>query len=213
MDPVEALDRIATLLERERAATYKVQAFRRAADTVRDDARRRAAEASPQRGGSRTCRASAAAPRGVIAEALAGEAPEVPRPASRPTPSPTPGRARRSAGAARATSTSTPTGPTAARPIEAMARHAIELGHEYLALTDHSPRLKIAKGLTPERLRKQLDVVAELNEELAPFRILTGIEVDILEDGTLDQEDGAARRARRRRRQRALEAAHAGSNR
>jgi putative hydrolase len=69
-----------------------------------------------------------------------------------------------------------------------MARHAIELGHEYLALTDHSPQLKIAKGLPPERLRDQLDVVARLNEELAPFRILTGIEVDILDDGSLDQE-------------------------
>jgi len=72
--------------------------------------------------------------------------------------------------------------------IEAMARHAIELGHEYLALTDHSPSLTIAKGLSPERLREQLDVVARLNAELAPFRILTGIEVDILEDGRLDQE-------------------------
>jgi putative hydrolase len=74
-------------------------------------------------------------------------------------------------------------------PIEAMARHAAELGHEYMALTDHSPSLSVAKGLTGERLRKQLEVVERLNEELAPFRILTGIEVDILEDGTLDQEE------------------------
>ena len=58
-----------------------------------------------------------------------------------------------------------------------------------MALTDHSPRLTVAKGLTAERLREQLDVVARLNEELAPFRILTGIEVDILDDGTLDQDD------------------------
>ena len=79
-----------------------------------------------------------------------------------------------------------------------------------MALTDHSPRLKIAKGLTAERLRKQLDVVAELNEELAPFRILTGIEVDILEDGDARPGGRAARRARRGRRERALEAAHAG---
>src|SRR6185312_4101043 len=54
--------------------------------------------------------------------------------------------------------------------------------------TDHSPRLKVARGLSAERLEQQLDVVAELNEELAPFRILTGIEVDINEDGTLDQK-------------------------
>ena len=65
---------------------------------------------------------------------------------------------------------------------------AAALGHEYCALTDHSPRLKIANGLAPDRLRRQLDVIDELRERLAPFRILTGIEVDILEDGTLDQE-------------------------
>jgi len=73
-------------------------------------------------------------------------------------------------------------------PIEDMARSAIALGHEYVALTDHSPRLTVARGLSAERLREQLDVVRALNEQLAPFRILTGIEVDILEDGSLDQE-------------------------
>jgi putative hydrolase len=74
-------------------------------------------------------------------------------------------------------------------PIEEMARAAKALGHEYLVLTDHSPRLKVANGLSPERLREQLGVVEGLNRELAPFRILTGIEVDILDDGALDQED------------------------
>ncbi|MFI5779177.1 PHP domain-containing protein [Nocardia sp. NPDC051570] len=73
-------------------------------------------------------------------------------------------------------------------PIEEMMRTAIALGHEYCALTDHSPRLTIANGLSAARLRRQLDVVAQLNEELAPFRILTGIEVDILDDGSLDQD-------------------------
>jgi putative hydrolase len=74
-------------------------------------------------------------------------------------------------------------------PIDVMARAARDLGHRYLALTDHSPRLTIAHGLSPERLRRQLEVVAALNEELAPFRILTGIEVDILEDGGLDCDE------------------------
>jgi putative hydrolase len=73
-------------------------------------------------------------------------------------------------------------------PIEVMAEAARDLGHDYIALTDHSPRLTIANGLSPERLREQLKVVDALNEELAPFRILTGIEVDILENGSLDQE-------------------------
>ena len=71
-----------------------------------------------------------------------------------------------------------------------MAEAAAALGHQYLAMTDHSPRLTVAHGLDPERLRKQLQVVSRLNEELAPFRVLTGIEVDILEDGTLDQDEG-----------------------
>src|SRR5690242_19108505 len=73
-------------------------------------------------------------------------------------------------------------------PIEEMMLAAKELGHEYCALTDHSPRLKVANGLSPERLRKQLDVIDELRQTVAPMRILTGIEVDILEDGSLDQE-------------------------
>ena len=73
--------------------------------------------------------------------------------------------------------------------IEAMARMAVALGHEYMVLTDHSPRLTIAHGLSAERLAQQLADVARLNELLAPFRILTGIEVDILEDGTLDHGD------------------------
>jgi putative hydrolase len=70
-----------------------------------------------------------------------------------------------------------------------MARKAAAIGHEYMALTDHSPRLTVARGLSTERLLEQMDVVRGLNAELAPFRILTGIEVDILDDGTLDQTD------------------------
>ena len=73
--------------------------------------------------------------------------------------------------------------------VEAMARTAMALGHEYMVLTDHSPRLTVAHGLSAERLAQQLDEVAELNSRLAPFRVLTGIEVDILEDGTLDHGD------------------------
>ncbi len=73
-------------------------------------------------------------------------------------------------------------------PIEVMAEAARGLGHDYIALTDHSPRLTIANGLSPDRLREQLKLVDTLNEKLAPFRILTGIEVDILDNGALDQE-------------------------
>ena len=92
-----------------------------------------------------------------------------------------------------------------------MAEAARFLGHEWIALTDHSPRLTVANGLSAERLRAQLQLISELNEELAPFRILTGIEVDILEDGSLDQrEDLLSRALRRGGGQRALPAADAG---
>ena len=72
--------------------------------------------------------------------------------------------------------------------IREMAEAARELGREYIVLSDHSRGLTIANGLSEERLQRQLDEVAALNEELAPFRILTGIEVDILADGSLDQD-------------------------
>ena len=72
-------------------------------------------------------------------------------------------------------------------PIEEMALAARELGHEYIVLTDHSPRLQVARGLSAARLEEQLDEVASINARVAPFRILTGIETDILTDGRLDQ--------------------------
>jgi putative hydrolase len=72
-------------------------------------------------------------------------------------------------------------------PIREMAENARDLGHEYMVLTDHSPSLRVANGLSAERLERQLAEVAELNATLSPFRILTGIEVDILSDGSLDQ--------------------------
>jgi putative hydrolase len=73
--------------------------------------------------------------------------------------------------------------------VESMARTAMALGHEYLVITDHSPRLTIAHGLNRERLLAQLDEIDEVRERVAPFRILPGMEVDILEDGALDQDE------------------------
>jgi putative hydrolase len=74
--------------------------------------------------------------------------------------------------------------------IRTMAEAAMALGHDYLVLTDHSPRLTVAHGLDAERLVAQMKVVDRVNDELAPFRVLKGIEVDILEDGALDQDEG-----------------------
>ncbi len=70
-----------------------------------------------------------------------------------------------------------------------MALAARELGFEYLAITDHSRRLTVAHGLDPQRLLRQCDEIDRLNGELAGITLLKGIEVDILEDGSLDLPD------------------------
>jgi putative hydrolase len=72
-------------------------------------------------------------------------------------------------------------------PIPEMVNAARAIGHDYLALTDHSPRLTVANGLTAARLAEQLDVVRETNQQYDDFTLLPAIEVDILEDGKLDQ--------------------------
>ncbi len=187
MEPVDALDQIATLLERGLAPTYKVQAFHRAADTIRGrsvDELRQLRDAGKLRSlsgiGSSTGR--------VIEEALAGDVPEyLARLEAEVEPDEGAGAPIRAAlrGDLHLHSDWSDGGAT----IGQMARHAAELGHDYMALTDHSPSLSVANGLTAARLRKQLRILEQLNGELAPFRILTGIEVDILEDGSLDQDE------------------------
>jgi DNA polymerase (family 10) len=73
--------------------------------------------------------------------------------------------------------------------VEEMAQAAMALGYQYIAITDHSKGLGIAKGLTPERLRKQRVEIDAVNKKLAPFRVLAGAEVEIRADGTLDLPD------------------------
>lgn len=73
--------------------------------------------------------------------------------------------------------------------IEEMARAAMALGREYIALTDHSKSLGVARGLTDERVREQRQVIDALNQWLAPFRIVHGTEMDIKRDGTLDYDE------------------------
>jgi putative hydrolase len=187
-DPIADLRRIAFHLERANEGTHRVRAFRSAAAALSNLSAeeievRAAAGTLTELAGigevSATC----------IAESLAGEEPAYLR--------------RLVANVGADLDDATAAIRTALRgdchlhsdwsdggsPIEEMALAAVELGHEYMALTDHSPRLTVARGLTADRLRRQLDHVAAINGSLpAGFRILTGIEVDILEDGSLDQE-------------------------
>jgi putative hydrolase len=188
-DPVADLRRIAFLLERANEATYRVRAFRSAAAAV--------AALPPAELAQRTADGTLTKLNGVgdvtarcIAESLAGEEPVYLRRVAATEGTDLDEAAQALRDAMRGDCHLHSDWSDGGSPIEEMALAAAELGHEYMVLTDHSPRLTVARGLTAERLRKQLDHVAKLNAALPDgFRILTGIEVDILEDGSLDQTD------------------------
>jgi DNA polymerase (family 10) len=75
--------------------------------------------------------------------------------------------------------------------VEEMGRAARERGYDYLAICDHTPAVGAVRGLTPDDVRRQAEEIAAANELLAPFRVLRGIECDILADGRLDLPDDA----------------------
>ncbi|RUP07195.1 MAG: PHP domain-containing protein [Mycobacterium sp.] len=184
MDPVLALRQIAYYKDRDRQDSRRVMAYRNAADILE-----RLDEAALERHGQANSWQSipGIGPKTakVIAQAWAGQEPDQ-LVELRSTAKDLGGAEVRTA--LRGDLHLHSNWSDGSAPIEEMMATAAALGHEYCALTDHSPRLTIANGLSPERLRKQLDVIDELREKFAPLRILTGIEVDILEDGTLDQE-------------------------
>ncbi len=185
---VDALRKIGYFLERDRQPTHRVKAYRRAADTIEGlpaaevRARRRAGTLTELAGiGPKT--------EAVILEAMDGAVPSYLTKLENAA-----GALTDAGGGLRAELKADlhlhSDWSDGGSPIEEMARTAAALGHKYMALTDHSPRLTVANGLSRERRLQQLDVVAELNKKLAAeldgFTILNGIEVDILDDGSLD---------------------------
>ncbi|ASW57083.1 PHP domain-containing protein [Plantactinospora sp. KBS50] len=188
-DAIADLRRIAFLLERANEATYRVRAFRTAAKTLADlpaaevASRAEAGTLTELSGvGDVTAR--------TVAESLRGEEPVYLRRLVATEGLDLDEAASGLRAALRGDCHTHSDWSDGGSPIEEMALAAVELGHEYVVLTDHSPRLTVARGLTADRLRRQLDFVAAVNAQLPEgFRILTGIEVDILADGSLDQRE------------------------
>ena len=188
-DPVADLRRIAFLLERAHESTYRVRAFRGAAAALRGRDRDELA-ALAKSGELRRLRGVGDVTARCVAESLAGEEPEYLSRLQAIEGSVLADVAADLRAALRGDCHSHTDASDGGSPLAEMVETALELGHEYLVITDHSPRLTVANGLSPERLRAQLRDVAELNATLVDsgFRVLTGIEVDILDDGSLDQE-------------------------
>lgn len=187
--PVAALRRIAFLLERSRAETYKVKAFRAAAATILpldpDEIATRVREKT-----LRELPGIGASTAEVIEDAVQGRTPTRLARLEKETGGPLEEGGETVRSALRGDLHSHSDWSDGGSPIEEMAFTAIELGHEYLVLTDHSPRLTVANGLSVARLTRQLDVVDAVNEHLdGNFRLLKGIEVDVLDDGALDQTE------------------------
>jgi putative hydrolase len=182
---VQALRQIAFQLERAGAPTYRVRAFRRAAQVVHDLP---AGELDRRLGEGTLLALPGIGPvtAEVIVQAAGGQQPAYLDRLL--TEAPAPERTGLRA-ALRGDCHTHSDWSDGGSPPQEMAESARDVGHEWVALTDHSPRLTVASGLSAERLCAQVELVGRLNAQLAPFRILTGIEVDILEDGTLDQRD------------------------
>ncbi len=184
MDPIEALTEIAELLERDRASRYKSKAFRAAAKTLTE----LSADERTDLPGIRARKGIGDSTFAVISEAVSGRVPAYLADLRERVAPPQASALRSQLRGDLHAHSEWSDGLTS---IDLMVEAARALGHEYLALTDHSPRLRVARGLSAERLREQLALIPGFCED--DFTLLSGIEVDILDDGSLDQEDGLLR--------------------
>jgi len=193
MDATDALTEIAFWLERDLAPVFKVRAFRTASAAI--------AELSPAELAARAADGRLKDTKGiggrtfeVIRQALDGDVPDYLAGLRETGAKPLAEGGEELLALLRGDLHCHSEWSDGTTPIADMVQTARSLGRDYLALTDHSPRLRVANGLTAERLAEQLDVVAGINEGLDGFRLLTGIEVDILDDGALDQTDALLER-------------------
>lgn len=182
----QALRRIAFLLERQRASTYRIRAFRGASTTVMKMSDAELASHLRDETLTRLPGIGAATERVIVAVA-AGEVPEYLAELEE-TAGPLAEGGTEIRAALRGDLHCHSDWSDGGSPIEEMVMTAVELGHDYLVLTDHSPRLRVANGLSAARLCEQLKVIDAVNRQTSGvLRLLKGIEVDILDDGALDQ--------------------------
>jgi putative hydrolase len=187
MSPAEALDRVVYLKDRALEESRRIQAYVKARELVLELGDEEIARRH-QDGGLQDLPGIGPSTAKVIALALDGQIDDYLAKLDEETAIDV-GEGAELRAALRGDCHSHTTWSDGGAPVEVMARTAMALGHEYLVVTDHSPRLTIAHGLNRERLLEQLDEIDRVRERVAPFRILTGIEVDILQDGGLDQDD------------------------
>ena len=188
MEPVDALRRIAFLLERSRASTYRVKAYREAASTLLEIPEARVRELVTT-GSLKSINGIGSSTAEVIEQAVGGAVPDKLEDLERTAGGPLATGGEELRAALKGDLHSHSDWSDGGSPIHQMVATAMEIGHEYLALTDHSPRLTVANGLSAERLTKQIAVVDTINRALNDqgFTLLKAIEVDILDDGSLDQ--------------------------